>query len=420
MIAAGVVAGLIIGFLVGIAVDYPKVEDEELAGTITKVDKYRNIKVSETDIRLQNDLVSDTASLRVLRNYITYHYLDAIQIAGNISKAVTEANGAEAFKAFGTRQIKELNSYGAYLASTRGYFLAALAAVRDAKNTDPALIRNSLNQINNVIAQKNYRSRVVVDFINQAESFLASNKSGDYEGLRQAHDILAVDMVNASLITGDKVMQKFLGKKPLLTDYRKLRWYDHDATMKQVQHDIEQMGAWSESEKLRIVDAEKLGVLDAEKMGVVIADAEKLGALDAEKMGMAADAEKMGYYYLDAQQLGLIGNIEQLAIFDSEKLGPFIITDADKMGEIFFDSELIGFLVADAEKMGEIMNAEKMGTIIVDAEKMGIILDAEKMGIIRDAEKMGYVLDADKLGIYMDADKMGMSMFDAAALGSIR
>jgi len=402
MIVAGVVAGLIIGFLVGITVDYPKVEDEELAGTITKVDKYRNIKVSEADIRLQNDLVSDTAGLRVLRNYITYHYLDAIQVAGNISKAVTEANGAEAFKAFGTRQIKELNSYGTYLASTRGYFLAALAAVQDPKNTDPALIRNSLNQVNNVIAQKNYRCRVVVDFINQAESFLASNQSGDYEGLRQAHDILAVNMANASLITGDKVMQKFLGKKTLLTDYRKLRWYDHAATMKQVQHDVEQMGAWSESEKLRIVDAEKLG------------------AMDAEKMGMAADAEKMGDYYLDAQQLGLIGNIEQLAIFDTEKLGPFIITDADKLGEVYFDAELIGFLVADAEKMGTYLDAEKMGTIIVDAEKMGTILDAEKMGIIRDAEKMGYVLDADKLGIFMDADKMGMAILDADKLGTIR
>jgi len=356
MIVAGIVAGLIIGFLVGITVDFPKVDQEELTGTIRKVDNYRNAKASEADIQLQNDLVSDTVTLKMLKTYITYHYLDAIKMAGDIGKAVTQANAVEAFKDKEAKPIESLSSYGTYLASTRGYFLVALVAISDPKGTDPSLIRNSLNQVNNVIAQKNYRSRTVVDFITQAESFLASNKSADFEGLRQAHDLLALDMVNASVVTNDKVMQKFLGKRPLLSDVRKLSRYDHAATMQQVRQDVEQMGY--------VFESEKLGSWDAEKMGFV-GESEKLGALDAEKLG----------------------------IFDAEKMG---FLDAEKMGVIVLDAEKLGFYL-DAEKMGEVMDAEKMGTYM-DAEKMGTILDAEKMGQFMDADKLGTILDADKLG----------------------
>ncbi|MFH0762183.1 MAG: hypothetical protein V2A67_11835 [Bacteroidota bacterium] len=389
MIVAGVLVGLVIGFLVGISVDYPKVEDESLAGTISKVDKYRNAKVSEADIQLQNDLVADTATLKALKQYILYHYLDAIKMAGNIQTAVTQANGIEAFKTKNTRQIEGIAHYGTYLASSRSYFLAALATIQDPKATDPALIRNSLNQVNNLIAQKNYRSRVVVDFIDQSEIFIASNPSGDVEGLKQAHDLLALNMVNASLVTGDKVMQKFLGKKPLFTDFRKLSWYDPVRTMKQVQNDIEQMGVWYETEKLQFIDAEKMGAMDAEKMG----------AGDAEKMGYVHDAEKLGELVCDAGKLG-IANVEQLSIFDTEKLGPFIITDVDKLGVFIYD----------AEKMGIYLDAEKMGGFIIDAEKLGIqMMDAEKLGSqMLDAEKMGIFGDAEKMGIYLDAEKMGI------------
>lgn len=334
VVLGGIVAGLIVGFMIGLFVDFPKIDRGDLSGTIRKVDNYRNAKATEADIQLQNALVSDTVALKMLQNYITFHYLDAIKMAGDIDKAVTEANATEPFKTSGKAQIEGLANYGLYLSSSRLHFLAALATCKDPEHSDPAWMRNSLNQVNNVIAQKNYRNHAVLDFISQAEAFIATDKSGDNQGLRQIHDLLALDMINASVITGDKLMQKFLGKKALMTDVKKLNWYDNAQTMKQVQQDMEKLAAG---------DAEKMGYWDAEKLNTRI--------LDADRMGMG---------YLDIEKMGI-------KVFDSEKLG--IVWDSEKMS-------------------GALLNAEKLG-IHFDAEKMNQFMDQQKLGYIVDAEQMG-------------------------------
>lgn len=345
IIVAGILLGLAIGFLIGTLVNFPKADQEEATGTIRKIDNYRNAKATEADIRLQNTLVSDTLTLKILQNYITFHYLDAIKIAGDIDLAVAEANAIEAFKTSGKSQIDGLTKYGLYLSSSRLYFLTALAACEDPKNTDPVLVRNALNQVNNIIAQKNYRNRSVLEFIGQVETFMGSHGSGDYSGLKKAHDLLAVDMVHASLVTGDKVMQKFLGKQALMSDYKKLNWYDQNQTMKQVRQDVEKLGT--------IADAEKLSAMDAEKIGIVVHDAAKLGVLDAEKLnGCLLDVEKMGIY-LFVEKLGMM-------IVDSEKMGFF---DTEKMGA--FDSEKL-YTILDAQKLGFIVDAEHLGVIEIE------------------------------------------------------
>jgi len=354
IIAGGTVAGMIIGFLVGIAVKESAVPDDSVAGTITKVKKYRNTKVAEAEIRLQNNLVSDTASLGMLRRYFTFHYLDAIKLAGDIEKAVAEANSAEAFKASEENQIDGMNNFGLYLNSTRLYYLAALAAIRDPENTDAEMIRNSLNLANNIIAQKNYRTRTVLNFIDKTEAFMASVKPGEFPGLREAHDILALDLVNASVRTGDKMLQKLLGNKALLTDYRKLAWYDQGKTVKQVRQDAEKLGALDDVEKYQFIDAEKLGyaiVRDDDTKGIYFGAAEKMAVafLDAERVGtIIADAEKLCGRFYDANEL-----------------------------DIFIDAEKLGFF--DAYRLGELLDAEKLG--FIDAERLATLLDAEKLGV---------------------------------------
>ncbi len=347
-----IVLGLAVGFLLGTLVDYPKANQDNMSGTIRKIDNYRNAKATEADIRLQNTLVSDTLTLIILQNYITYHYLDAIKMSGDIDVAVAEANAVEAFKTSGKSQIDALAKYGLYLSASRLYFLTAMAVSKDPKNTEPALVRNALNQVNNIIAQKNYRNRSVLEFIGQVESFLGSSASGDYSGLKKAHDLLAVNMVHASVVTGDKVMQKFLGKQALISGDKKLNWYDPTQTMKQVKQDIEKLGSIADAEKLSALDAEKLNIADAEKLslGVIVLDAAKLGALDAEKLnGCVLDVEKLGYFLF----------VEQL-------------------GKDLLDGEKLGFL--DAEKLSA-WDAEKLNTIL-DAQRLGIIMDAEQMGVI--------------------------------------
>jgi hypothetical protein len=359
LFVAGIVVALIIGFVVGISVDYPKVDTEEVTGTVRKVDNYRNTKASEADIKLQNDLVSDTATLKILQNYLTFQYVDAVKMAGDIDFAVKEAAAVGAFYNGNKAQVEGLNNYGKFLSSARPDFLLALSAFKDPANTDPALLRNLLNQSNNLIAQKNFRNRSVLDFVDQIDAFLKSDKKADYTGLKRAHDLLTLNEINSSLLINDKVLLKYFNKKALQSDYKSLKWIDHQSMKDAMQQDVENLKSCFDAEKLQIADAEKLGVMDAEKLGT-IRDAEKLGALDAEKLGLVGDAQKLG----------------------------IVIEDAEKMGVFLYD----------AEKLGQLLDSSKLGAGVLDTEKMGLIHDSEKLGTVLDSEKLGTFLDSEKLG----------------------
>ena len=59
MVGFAIVAALIVGFLIGLVVDIPKIDNEQLSGTIGKVTNYRNAKATEADIELKNDLLTN-------------------------------------------------------------------------------------------------------------------------------------------------------------------------------------------------------------------------------------------------------------------------------------------------------------------------------------------------------------------------
>ena len=351
----GILAGLIIGYVAGLFINFPSVDESLVSGTINKVDKYRNIKATEADIQLKNDLVADTATLRILKNYITFHYLDAVKLDTDIEKALAAGGVAEGFDVEASDEIEGLEKYGQYLGSSRLCFLAALGVIDDPEKTDPTVIRNSLNQVNNIIAQKNYRNRAILSFIDRCESFLASQPAGEFTELRKAHDILSLDLASTASIAGDKVMQKVLNRKQLMSEYRELAWYEKNHVLQVVAADIEIIGTILDADKMQAFDSEKLQALDAEKINIY-ADAQVLGFLDAESFGIVLDMEKLGY---------------------------FIITDVEKMAAIAYDMDKLGVLIKSAEKMGDYyLDTEHMGVIDLDAEKMGTILDSEKLGII--------------------------------------
>lgn len=55
------ILALIAGIFIGLFLANFTSDDEHLGGTIGKVDRYRNVKVTEDDVLLRNELVDDTA-----------------------------------------------------------------------------------------------------------------------------------------------------------------------------------------------------------------------------------------------------------------------------------------------------------------------------------------------------------------------
>ena len=69
VVTAGLLIGFVIGLMVGITLTNPGLSLMEAAGTIGKVDQYRNVRVTEKDIELRNEpfcIVRSYANIQVV------------------------------------------------------------------------------------------------------------------------------------------------------------------------------------------------------------------------------------------------------------------------------------------------------------------------------------------------------------------
>lgn len=408
LIVFAVILSLIIGFVIGISVDYPRVGENGLSGTIGKVKNYRNTKATEADIELKDELLSDTTLLNSVRNYMTFHYLRAVKLGENIDFAVKEAVATEEFRNQNAGLIAALEDYSKLLSTARKNLLMTTVVCKSAGEASPALLRQSILEANNLIAQIKYGNKTVLGFVNKLDAFIQEKGPGSYPQLNKAHDLLMLNEIGSSLLTRDKALLKFFDKKKLYSRDLKSQGSDIRQT---VLRDLETLSLQAlDQEKLGIADAEKLGIHDQEKLGFY--DQEKLGLLNAEKLdGIGAlDAEKLGVF--DSEKLaGIeIADSEKLGLFgflDAEKLGLLVIGDAESLG--FLDQEKLG--LKDNEELGVVRDAEKLGMGIFDAEKLGVIFDSEKLGGgFWDSEKLGGGFwDSEKLGALLDAEGLGFS-----------
>ncbi|MDZ4204800.1 MAG: hypothetical protein U1C46_08295, partial [Bacteroidales bacterium] len=80
-----VIVGLLIGFsaglIVGIMLANPGLSLREAAGTIGKIDKYRNVKITEADIELRNELLADEGLRKAFTSYLNYEYAANVKMA---------------------------------------------------------------------------------------------------------------------------------------------------------------------------------------------------------------------------------------------------------------------------------------------------------------------------------------------------
>jgi len=320
-----IILSLIIGFLIGLTVNYPKVDNQDLSGAIAKVKNFRNVKASAKDIKLKDDLVSDTVRLKSLQKYMNYQYLKAVSLTSYIEQTIAESNKVNAFRTTNQDVLNRLFNYGAFLTRVRQDLMLVYVSLSNPKDVDPVLLREMLEEASNTVAQMKFHNETVLDVINSLESFLNKNPKAAFPGLEQSHDVLMLSLLNNSVMTGDKLLQKWLSDKQLLTDVEKLGLMDVEAL-----------------QLARINDAEKLNWIE-------IADAQKLGMVnDQESLKMICD---------------------QLVLNAQEKLGIIFIHDQEKLG-ILKDHENLGIVMGDAEKMeANFPDAEKLG--LTDSEFLG-------------------------------------------------
>lgn len=406
----GLVAALAVGFVVGLLIEYPFVDSNEMTGTIARVNNFRNTKVSEGDLALQNNLATDTLLQKSMQSYMKYQYVRSIQLGESIDEAILASKATPDFSAKTAQIIREMEGFSSFLQKSRPILLTAALSMHKAREADAAALRNIIAQASNVVTEMNYRNRMVFDYLNSAEAFIVDKGAENCQDLAVAHDKLATLQLGSALVSADKVSLKLLDKKRVFghqnessvsanlksvikwdiefmsihLDVEKLGFLDKEqlAGWDQEQlavHDQEQLGMVKDQEQLGWWDQEQLGLKDFEQLaGVVALDMEVLagiGALDQEKLGIIVpmDQEKLAYF-ADAEALGLHNSSEQLK-------GQPLLFDVESLRTGFTDTEKLGTGFTDVESLAGIgaLDQEKLGITFFDAEELSGFFDAEKL-----------------------------------------
>ncbi len=166
--------------------------------------------------------MSDSALQESVKAYMDFFYVRIANLENNINFAVKEARSVAAFRINNANQITALESYGKFLATVRKDLLFAVVACESPQETEPSLLTHSIVQANNIIAQMNYRSRAVLNFIIELDVFIQESRTNCPPGLKKAHDLLAYHEMVSSVILKDQVLQKFFEKKEIYAKDLKL------------------------------------------------------------------------------------------------------------------------------------------------------------------------------------------------------
>ena len=342
-IVISVIVGFSIGLMSGLTLTSPGMSLMEAAGTIGRVDQYRNVRITQDDIELRNELAENAERRETFLNYLSYEYARNIQMGENVRFAIRSGESAGDFRTANPKTMEQLNQYDEFLDNARLRILEAIGTLQNLGERDKVAVHTVLTDAGNALAQNSLRDGVLFDFMRGVERFFKTASPSAFPELANAHDQVFTSLVSDNLIKGNRpTLENLLAKRPM-GDENQLGFFDTEKFQLQLAADAEQLGT----------------IWDAEQLGSIFFDAEQLGFLaNLELLQLLGNAVIM----LDTELLGLFANAEQLGLADAEQLGLANAEQLELLGRIiFFDAEQLGFL-ANAELLQLLGSAEQLGT----------------------------------------------------------
>jgi hypothetical protein len=214
----GVVAALAIGFLIGISVDFPKMNTNQISGTIGKVSNYRNVKVTEADIQLRTNLLTDNEMRTGYLNYYSFHYNIAAEMTNALDFATKISEQIEDFKSINLQVINGLKNYRKNIDQSRSDLLMAVYTLQSLTQDNEGAIGSVLNNANMAITQLGYNDNVVTRFTEESGIFIKGKSGKLITELMKAHDKLIMIQVTKAIVTKDKPMLKYYDKTEVFSN----------------------------------------------------------------------------------------------------------------------------------------------------------------------------------------------------------
>lgn len=238
-----VIVGVLVGFTIGISVDFPKTNESELAGTISKVDNYRNVKISEEDVKLRNELLTDTILYKRYMDYCKFQYVTAATMTSALETAIKASEGLADFKNLNGSLIEGLKGYYNNIGHSRTELMHVIAILNEIDSADPSDVYMAMQNANTAIDQMKYKDDAVISFIDEAGRYLKGKNGGNIKMLSKAYNHLLLVQGTKAATLKDKPKSKYLESKELMTSGGELNSYDATNVMNFIFTDTQSLKA---------------------------------------------------------------------------------------------------------------------------------------------------------------------------------
>ncbi len=303
---ATILLGLAVGFIIGITITNPGMSLGEAVGTIGRVDQYRNVRITEADIELRNELLSDENMREAYIQYLTFEYANNILMADNISYAMEAARTSPEFRATNTRTLSQMEEYAIFLDNGRLNILEALATISDLSDKDRIAIRTVLNNAGNAISQTITRSNAVFNYLREVEDFFTTASKDDFPMLVNAHDRLFTNLMAINLINENRPVLEYLLAKGMMDEESELAQLDMESLQDIFYSDAEKLSVFFDQATLQHIISNM-----AELQSDAIMDGHQLRQM--MRGGETLDMEALrGSYLFESEKLRTLWNQERL------------------------------------------------------------------------------------------------------------
>lgn len=319
---------LIIGLFVGIAIKSTPPPADDLAGTIGKVDRYRNVKITEDDIMLRNELVEDTVKRAQYEKYLLYHYYQSLKTSSDVDAVLEKTTASPDFYKTYYPYAEALSSFKVFLEPARIDILNALNMIIALDENENIPVIDYLNKAQNAIARIRNNDAILMSYMEAIASFIEANPEVNYDELADAHDILELNILQSAILTQNKPMLSYLDKKKLMNEKEGIKELASEAQLSLYMQDQFAMDAESinaiNSQQLQSIVYTDMNQLQSFVMGSMeqfnsvillsadaISSTSELGNQEALQ-SMLNDAGNLGSSFSDMPQLGFFRSAEQL------------------------------------------------------------------------------------------------------------
>jgi hypothetical protein len=208
-----IVVAVVVGYFLGTIIGIPSLNPNDAKGTISKASKLNNSAITETDIRLRDDIVSDKQMQQNLNDYMALCYMNQASYDAALREAIANAKDVKDL-APSVAKMNNSQKLNNNVGTSVYAFMSDLAALRtnDKKalksNSFSVNLRNSIFAINTLKMDMDNTAEVLSDF----DSYIKANSKADVKRLEYSRDLLKKSATSMAQLSNDRIRMDYLNK----------------------------------------------------------------------------------------------------------------------------------------------------------------------------------------------------------------